>query len=251
MDTGKAEWRCRLLGACLLLVVLAIASVSSGQSGPTAGYWDTFDYPDGTLPEWWHWTGYSDGGGSFLVQGSAFTHVEGGAAYYYRDSWCGARNLPGWYDFQVKDANWVFAWRISSDDPTAGRCLWLSHDDLSGSYTFAECSWENLDPQEYPDGEFMWNNATVLRSVQCEAACPPVGWHTVSISEGGPQALELEIFIDHVQIFDVSYEFIPEGLQGIGCLVGGEMTPAFDSIWAQWPDPVEAGTWGCIKALYR
>ena len=252
MDTGKGRGRGDSLLALLLIAVLAIASVSFGQ-GPTSGFWDTFDYPDGAFPDWWYWTGYSEGGGHFLVYGGAFTHVEGGAVYYYRGTRWANRNLPGFYEFLVKDSYWVFAWRISTNDPTAGRCLWFSHDDLSGSwaYTFAECSWENLDPGEYPDGQFMWHNATVLRSVEHPLAGPLVGWHTVRIHEQGPQALELEIHVDADQIFEESYEYIPEGYQGLGCLAGGVMTPAFDSIWAQWPDPVEDETWGRVKALYR
>ncbi len=147
----------------------------------------------------------------------------------------------------------MFAWRITGSNPAAGRCLWLSHDDLSGTwgYTYAECAWENLDSGEYPDGQFMWHNTTVLRSVHHATPGPLVGWHSVHIWEEGPHALDLEIRVDWDLIFDESYEYIPEGHQGVGCLGGGAMTPAFDSIWAQWPDPVEHSTWGRLKALYR
>ena len=248
--------RTGLRGAATLAAfvgILVLASVGTCSAQPAAGYWDVFDYPDGAFPDWWRWTGYSEGGGSFLVYDGAFVHVEGGAAYYYRESGWANRNLEGYYDFLAKDSYWVFAWRISSVDPTAGRCLWLSHDDLSGSwaYTFAECSWENLDPGEYPDGQFMWHNVTVLRSVQYSVSGPLVGWHSVRIREKGPQALGLEIHVDDDLIFDESYEYIPDGHQGFGCLAGGEMSPALDSLWAQWPDSVEDETWGHVKALYR
>ena len=239
------------------LAILSVALVLGGTgcclAQPTSGYWDRFEYPDGSFPDWWYWTGYSEDDGAFLVTGGAFTHVQGGPSYYVRAGWGRMRNLPGFYQFLVKDSYWAFAWRISDSDPTAGRCLWLSHDDLSGTwgYTLAECSWENLDPEEYPDGRYMWHNATMLRSVHQPTAGPLVGWHTIWIEEMGPNALELDIFEGSEQIFDESYEYIPDGLQGFGCLTAGEMTPALDDLWVQWPDPAEPGTWGRLKALYR
>ena len=252
MDRKRAVRSGELSLAGLILTVLARAAASFAQ-GPAAGYWDTFDYPDGAFPDEWGWTGYSEEGGHFLVYDGAFTHVEGGAAYYYRMSGWANRNLPASYDFLVEDSPWVFAWRITSTDPSAGRCLWLSHDDSGGywAYTFAECSWENLDPGAYPEGEFMWHNATMLRSVQQPTAGPLVGWHMIHVWEYGPQALDVEVWVDTDLIFDESYEYIPEGHQGLGCPSGGDMSPAFDSLWAQWPDPVESGSWGRIKSLYR
>jgi hypothetical protein len=239
------------LAVMSLAVVLVAAGACSAQ--PAAGYEDTFDLPDWTSPAEWEWTGYSEEGGSFLVYEGAFTHIEGGPVYYYRPYFRGHRNLPGYYHLVIKDSDWVFAWRITETDPTAGRCLWLSHDQLLGSwaYTFAECSWENLDPAQYPSGAYMWHNATFLRVAQSPTPGPLAGWHIVEIHETGPSALNVEISVDREQIFDETYELIPEGLQGLGCLAAGDMTPAFDSIWAQWPDPVESESWGRIKGLYR
>jgi hypothetical protein len=97
----------------------------------------------------------------------------------------------------------------------------------------------------------MWHNATVLRSVQSPTPGPLDGWHTVTIDETGPNALHLDIRVDWQPIFDETYEYVPEGYQGLGSLGSGVMTPAFDSIWAQWPDPVEDRSWSRIKALYR
>jgi hypothetical protein len=239
----------------ILAALLAFAGASQCAAQPAAGYWDRFEFEDGAFPDEWHWTGYSEEGGEFLVYDGAFTHVQGGPSYYLRYSGCAKRqrNLPGTYYFLVKDSMWAFAWRICGSGATAGRCLWLSHDNLSGSwgYTFAECSWENLDPGEYPDGYYMWHNATALRSVHHPTAGPLVGWRTIWIDEKGPQGLQVDIYEEAQLIFEESYEYIPDGNQGFGSLGAGEMTPAIDDLWAQWPDPVEASTWGRVKALYR
>ena len=129
------------------VVVVILALVTSAAFG--LGYSDYFDDPDGTFPGVWAWTGDPRGGGSFLIYDEAFTHVTGGSVYYYRTQTIDGRpGLGGYYRFRVKGSNWIFAWRITEWDGTAGRCLWLSHDDLWGSwgYTFAEFSWETLDP---------------------------------------------------------------------------------------------------------
>jgi hypothetical protein len=251
MSTARRSRGSDALAAAGLLLVLASAGACLAQ--PAAGYWDTFDLPDSSLPAEWAWTGFAEGGGSFLVYDGAFTHVGGGPAYYYRIAGAADRNLGGCYELIVKGSYWVFAWRISPDDASAGRCLWLSHDDRSGSwaYTFAECSWENLDPEEYPDGAFMWHNATAIRSVLSPTPGPLDGWHTVTIFETGPNALQLDIRADGQPIFDEAYEYIPEGYQGLGSLGSEVMSPAFDSIWAQWPDAVEDESWSRVKALYR
>jgi hypothetical protein len=232
----------------LLAVLVAIAAVTA--SG--LGYMDDFDGSDGTFPSEWRWTGDPRGGGSFLVYDGAFVHVAGGYVHYYRQS--GGRYRPGlgaFYDLRIRDAHWIFAWRITTQDGSTGRCLWLSHDDLWGSwgYTFAEFSWETLDPVQYPDGQYMWHNGTVLRMAHHPTSGPLAGWHWVSVDDGSET--HAVITVDGEEIFNEPYEYIEEGLQGIGCLGEGEMTPAFDLVWANWPDPVAQSTWGSIKALFR
>ncbi len=245
----------RALASIVVIVVLASVTVGLAQGGPAAGYEDTFELPDGSFPAEWHWTGYSESDGRFLIDDSSFTHIDGGAVYYTRRCRDRGRNLGAYYELVVRGSNWAFAWRITSGDPTAGRCLWLSHDDSSGewAYTFAECSWQNLSPEQYPDGSYMWHNATVLRSARHTTEGPLEGWHTIRIWETGPNAQHIEVWVlDTGYIFlDETYEYIQDGLQGFGALGGGELTPALGSLWAQWPDPVETTSWGRIKALFR
>ena len=233
-------------------MAIAVAVVVAAAAPAWAlGWEEDFDYPDGSFPDWWEWTGDPRGGGAFLVYDGAFTHVDGGYVYYVRTAWGTRENLGAVYDFRVKDSNWVFAWRISDSDPMAGRCVWLSHDDLSGTwaYTLAEISWETLDPVEYPDGQYMWHNGTVLRSVQRETPGPLAGWHYVWVDDFVYG--QVEVWVDGEQIFDEAYEFIGEGFQGLGCVGEGEMTPAFDFMTANWPDAVEPRSWSVIKALFR
>jgi len=235
-----------LISSSLLLLCPTVACAQ-----PAAGYWDLFDLPDASLPAEWQWTGYADGGGSFRVYDGAFTHVGGGAAYYVRPYRGRRDHLGGCYSFRVLGSHWAFAWRVSYDDPMSGRCLFLSHDDLSGpwAYTFAEVHWQTLDPGQYPGGAYMWNNWTAARVVRCETPGPLVGWHIVDVDDY--QETHVLINVDGSPVFSEDHEFIPEGFEGLGCVASGEMTPAFDYLLAQWPDPVESSCWGAIKALFR
>ncbi len=235
-----------------ILVVVLIGAAATASFG--LGYDDLFEHPDGTFPPKWTWTGDPRGGGSFLVYDGAFTHVSGGYVHYFRSDNTDRRpGLGAYYSFLAKDAHWIYAWRITTSNPMAGRCLWLAHDDLWGSwgYTFAEFSWQTLDPVQYPDGQHMWHNGTVLRVVHCPTDGPLEGWHYVSIDD--ESEVRVIISVDSEVIFNEPYEYysVGEGFQGIGCLAEGEMTPAFDQVSANWPDPVESGSWGSIKALYR
>lgn len=231
----------KLLLAAALLVVSAACSWA-------IGYDEAFNDPDGTFPSEWVWTGYSENGGAFLIHDGAFTHVSGGPVYYYLGY---GRQLGGMYYLDVIGGYWVFAWRISHHDPTAGRCLWLAHDDLPGSwgYTFAEFEWENLDPGTYPDGQYMWHNGVALRTVFFPTAGPPVGRHYIHIDDTVDGHVTVEV--DGVPVFDEAYEVIDEGLQGIGTTGSQPLSPAFDYMQFSWPDPVFEGSWAAIKALFR
>jgi hypothetical protein len=233
-------------------ILIAMLIGAAATTSFALGYFDAFEYPDGTFPPKWTWTGDPRGGGSFLVYDGAFTHVSGGSVYYFRsDTRDGRPGLGAVYGFGVKGTNWIFAWRITTSDTMQGRCLWLSHDDLWGSwgYTFAEFSWETLDPAQYPDGQYMWHNGTPLRLGHHATDGPLEGWHIVLIDD--QSETHAVITVDGEDIFDEPYEFIEDGFQGIGCVVDGEMTPAFDDIGGDWPDPVEQTTWGSMKALFR
>lgn len=228
---------------CLLLCMAA-------SSAYGLGYEDYFSLPDGSFPGEWAWTGDSQGGGSFLVYDGAFTHVGGGPVYYVRAEGIGRDDLGAFYGFRVKGSQWAFAWRISCD-PAAGRCMYLSHDSRLGAwaYVFAEVNWETLDPVEYPEGQYMWHNWTSARVVLHETPGPLLGWHEVWVDD--QRDTHVIISVDGEEIFAEDHASIDEGLQGIGCVADGDMTPAFDFLWANWPDPVEPRGWGAIKALFR
>jgi hypothetical protein len=234
----------RTVLSCLLAVTLATPALAMG-------YQDDFDLPDGSFPSPWESTGDPRGGGTFLVYDGAFTHVDGGSAYYIRSWWKGRQDLGALYLFRVRGSDWAFAWRISEPNPMAGRCMWLSHDQMSGAwgYTFGEISWATLDPIQYPEGQYMWHNWVSARTVLHATPGPLAGWHQVWINDTSDR--HVEIWVDSEQIFDEDREYIPEGLQGLGCVAGGGMTPAFDYLIADWPDLVESHSWSSIKALFR
>jgi hypothetical protein len=101
----------------------------------------------------------------------------------------------------------------------------------------------------------MWHNGTALRTVFHQTDGPAEGWHTVEILDVRYQG-EVRVSIDNQVIFEETYETQIEGgfeagSFGFGCSGGGEGTPAFDDVWCSWYNPVEATTWGVIKAFYR
>ncbi|MCP4645009.1 MAG: hypothetical protein GY851_31495, partial [bacterium] len=141
---------------CLLIVVVLALAFGSAVA---ADFLDTFDYPDGTFPPEYTWTGDPRGGGYFEVHDGAFTHVDGDHVHYFRP---GDVNGFGVYSFFVTGTEWVFAWRITPDSPDAGRCLVFYHNDAwyPNAYTFAEFSWTTL--AGYPEGQYMWHNGGEL-----------------------------------------------------------------------------------------
>ena len=66
----------------------------------------------------------------------------------------------------------------------------------------------------------------------------------------------MRISIDDEVILEETYELVIEegaegGTFGFGCSGGSVGTPAFDNLYCEWYNPVEASTWGEIKAFYR
>ena len=233
----------RIAIVCLVVAVTAL-------SANALGYEDDFDCADGAFPEEWDWTGDPQGEGAFLVYDGAFTHVSGGYVYYVRNYWKRHRGIGGVYELRVLDSNWVFAWSITDSDPMAGRSLCLSHSEGAGGwgYTFSEVSWETLDPVEYPEGQYMWHNGTVLNSVTFATDGPLLGWHRVVIFDSDSY---MEIWADGDPIIAEFHDVIPDGFEGLGCMSDGVMTPAFDYVRVNYPDPVAQGSWSSIKGLYR
>ena len=238
--------------ASRILLLLSIIFLSA-PAVRASSYVEWFDYPDGGFPVDWTWTGDPRGGGSFAVYDGTFTHVSGGYVHYI-----GPRTAPGRlgmganFDFDVKGAHWIFAFRITPEDPLVGRSVWIAHSDLWGSwgYTLAEFSWENLDPATYPDGHYMWHNGAVLRAVHYPTEGPLEGWHHVSVDDT-EEGDELILEVDGEEIFRETYEFIAEGYQGFGYIGEGATELAFDNLFFSWPSPAEASSWTRIKVLYR
>jgi hypothetical protein len=231
-----------------MLALLVLPILLASAPAEAVSDIEEFSYPDGTFPPGWVWTGYSEDGGEFTVQDSAFTHVSGGAVYYL---WRGPRHLGALHYFIVRGGNWVYGFRITQDDPSEGRCLLLSHDDSSGSWgiNFMEFEWHTLDPGQYPEGQYMWHNGVALRSVHSPTSGPLEEWHHISIDCEAP--LRAIIKLDNVVIFDEAYEYIPMGDVGLGSNGSTPMVPAFDYFEVAWPCPAEVSSWTRVKSLYR
>jgi hypothetical protein len=227
----------------VLATVLCACLCTSAVAGE---FLDTFDYPDGSFPPEYTWTGDPRGGGWFEVHNGEFTHVDGGHVHYFRD---GDIVGDGIYSFFVLDSDWDFAWRITSSDPMSGRCLVLYHNDHWGyeAYSLTEFSWWTLGG--YPEGQFMWHNGSNLDIVH-HTSDPLVGWHEILILDYGTS---VEVRVDGFTIFDETVEEIPAGYVGMGCYGPGVMTPAFDFVEYSYHhgSPVESASWSAIKSLFR
>jgi hypothetical protein len=234
----------------VMRVLCAAALVLVASSTCRAlGYWEFYDYPDGTAPPDIVWTGCPATDGSFLVYDSALVHVGGGAVYYvlpYELGW--QRQLS--FQMRVLGSNWILAWKISMSPGSSGQCLWLSYDELWGGwgYTFAEYQWQNEGGQTCPDAFYMWHNGAPIRTVHYPTAGPLTGWHEVHIWDDSRWVM---VSVDGQLIFDEQHGLLADGFGGWGCTGSGAMTPAFDYIMIDWCDPVARSSWGAIKALYR
>ena len=229
---------------------MAVAFLLLATCAPALDCVDQFDGPDGTLPDWWRWTGDPEGGGSFAVEGGALTHTEPGAVHYV---YIVCEVQEAWYSFDVEGSCWDFAWNIWPTGPSrAGKCLRLSHDQRYGEWaiSLADLNWQNLDSTEYPDGFLMWHNATEVKHVAVPTGGPLTGWHNVQID--CPSAGVFRVRLDGVPIIDETWDDASSyGNQGFGCTSVEAGTPALDNLVISFPDPVEPETWGMIKALYR
>jgi len=228
----------------LMLVVVGAGAVVADPPD----FIETFSYSDGSMPPGWVWTGDPQGGGQFAVQDSQFVHLDGGYAYYVRvvaSEWeCG----QGFYDFDVKDSNWEFAWGIYGF-PDHGWCCRLYHNDAWGQpgYTFTYSEWSTLPG--YPGGQYMFHNSTDL-SVSHYWTGPLVGWHHITIQDvlGG-----VLITVDGSEVIFSDWSCSVGGYIGLGATAGsGNLTPAFDNLEHEaYYSPVEGRSWGRVKSLYR
>jgi len=236
-------------GLAFVSLLAGLAVLLSGLSAHAQVDIEYFEYDDGVVPPGWTRTAFPEAGGFFEVRDGAFTEVVGGAVYY---NWLHRRHLGAYHTFRVRGGHWVYAWRIGELDPFGGRCLLLHHDDSSGSWAigFTEFAWENPDPVAYPDGYYIWNNGVSLRSVYYPTEGPLEDWHIVHIE--CLTAGSVRVKLDDELIFDDWYAPIDMGyFIGLGSSGGSAMVPAFDWIEVAWPDPVESGTWGKLKSMFR
>jgi len=235
------------MGQLLLTLACLLAAVPIACAYPP-DFRETFTYPDGSLPPDWTWTGDPQGEGLFRVQDGQFVHMSGGYAYYVRvaPDWpCG----QGWYEFDVKDSNWEFAWGINGT-PDSGWCCRLYHNDAWGmpGYTLAASTWTTLPG--YPGGQYMFHNATDLEVFHCWTE-PLVGWHHITIVDA----------LGMLYILEDGWKWLFEGGSmdpygghvGLGATAGsGVLTPVFDNVeHVAWYSPAERTSWGSVKALFR
>lgn len=226
----------------LILIIMCVPIIASSGE-----FVESFDYADGLLPGDWTWTGDPRGGGEFLVQSGEFVHMDGSHVHYFRNS---DVHGMGIYEFDAMDSYWGVAWRITPDDPNAGRCLGFYHNDYWGGWTFSftEFTWTTLSG--YGDGQFMYHNGSNLDIVHYSTASELDGWHHYQIEDMGDR---VRITMDYDELlFDEEIEPIPSGYIGLGADTGsGVLTPAFDNVQYHYASPVESRSWSSIKALYR
>ncbi len=203
-----------LLAGCVLILY------GCGEDGgPTSGtksgqvlYQEDFDsYIEATLPDSWVWTGDPTGGGAFTVEDKVFKHtVEGDVYYFYQRQTFGS----GTYEFDVDsdDTSWIFAWRITSSDPSEGQALHLQYNIPVGSNNliFSQSDWSTLE--QHPHGQFMWHNASF--TTLAEAKLPlSSDEHHMKIEDNGTGATFL---IDDQIVLGATHELDSEGFIGLG-----------------------------------
>jgi hypothetical protein len=227
-------------------VVLCVAAVCvCACVSASAGFLDTFTYPDGTMPPEYTWTGDPRGGGQFAVMDGQFVHTTYGHIHFFRPGEiCG----EGIYEFDAKDTDWGFAWRIRPDDPMAGPCFCFYHNNYWGwGYNFVEFGWWTLDPGQYPQGQYMWHNGWHTRHEFYPAGAPS-GWVHVRILD---LTDHVKIWVNEQLIFDLTVVPIPAGYVGLGSSWAAALTPAFDNVrFDPTGVPVTRASWGAIKALF-
>ena len=231
----------------LILTLVCIVAGAAVATSTPPNFLETFTYPDGSSPPDWVWTGDPQGGGQFAVLDNQFVHLDGGYVYYVRlvpEHPC----YQGWYDFDVKDSNWEFAWGICGT-ADSGWCCRLYHNDAWGQpgYTLTYSEWSTLPG--FPDGQYMFHNCTD-QYIWHSWTEPMVGWHHITIED---ILGELLVTVDHSQV--IFYQWSPAlgGYVGLGATAGsGAETPAFDNVQyeAYW-SPVEETSWGRVKSLFR
>jgi hypothetical protein len=238
--------------AILRTIVVAVAVLCVPLAASALSCDEHFDGADGTLPLLLVSTGDPDDTGALTIQSGMLAHTEAGSAHlvWLCESWF----PPGGAYFKVLGAGWEFAWRISTHSVSTGTCLRLSHDDRHGAwaYSVSQVSWECPDPSSCPDCQYMWHAGTEEWTVSYPTGVPVEEWQTVRVTESEGLTPVVRVTIDDVLIFEQTFGIAPEPcLSGLGCSGGEAGAVAFDYVIVEWPDPVEASTWGSVKALYR
>jgi len=225
------------------IALVAILIASSGVA--SADFLETFTYPDGTFPPGWTWTGDPRGEGQFWVYGGIFVHTEGRFVHYFRD----VDVLDsGSYCFSALDNEWSFAWRIAPANPVTGRCFILLRN-ASWDFMLVKMLWRTLDG--YPEGQYMWHNGNWEGYLQHSSEPDPGVWHDLEILDSGTTVV---IRVDGESVISLPYDpsVYEAGYIGLGAGEYGEMTPAFDNVcFNSLAVPVETGSWGTIKAMFR
>jgi len=231
-----------------LLLVLVVAGCSVVANAQPPDYWEDFTYPDGSFPVGWSCTGDTGGGGQFVVSSGEFVHVDGGYVYYVADGWFLLEG--GSFFFNVRGPYWEFAWGILPGNQASGWCMRLRYDDTGGAWgcTLTETHWSTIPG--FPGGRYMFHHGTDLTTNHYPVDLG-TGWHAVRI---GHLSRYVDVWLDWQLVFETQPTYARNwGFMGLGASAGsGSMSPAFDDL-VHWPegDPVHAGSWGGIKALFR
>jgi len=231
------------------LVVLLIPGVASAQGS----WFEEFWVPDGTLPQMMVSTGDPADTGAFSGLDEDFLHTAPGSAHYvykWGDAWI--IELDG-YAFPVYGAPWDFAWRIELGDPMSGRCLRLSHTDRYGqwAYVLSEFEWSVPERGGSRSTEWTWHRGTDINVWLSPTDGPAEGWQQVYVSDQWGRD-SVRVYVDNDLIFAERYERIGfYGYTGYGCDAVGAGAPSWELFSFWWPSPVEAASWGKMKAMYR
>jgi len=236
--------------------VLVTVCVLASLAGAASGTWCELDFwssPNGTLPPGLTSTGDPSDSGSFSVQEHLLVHDSAGSAHYVTHNCPHEEDMVASIDFRVEGTNWEFAWEITIDDPSSGRCLLLSHgerEDGTWAYSFSEFEWWIPEGTTPPGTEYTWHNGTPVSEVVVPTPGPLVGWNYVSI-QYWPWPRRIIIVVGVEQIFEELHQCTPGAhSMGLGCRATDAGSPAFEYLWLVYISPVEETTWGRIKALY-
>jgi len=242
-----------------MIRVLVAVCVLASLAGAASATWCELDFsgPNGALPTDLISTGDPSDGGSFSLDENLLVHDTSGSAHYVTHVCPIEEDMIAAVDFRVEGSNWEFAWEITTDDPSSGRCLQLSHgqqEDGSWAYSFSEFEWWIPEGTSPPGTAYTWHNGTPVSEVVVSTPGQLVGWNYVSIWYLiWPRRVRITVgnAVGNEVIYEELHQPIPGGLSvGLGCGTADAGSPAFEYVWVTYISPVEETTWGRIKALY-